>query len=794
MRPLHVLHLSDFHMGKDPQGQEETLRELGKHIAKQSSSRGRLDLILITGDIANKGRPDEYALFWEGLQAVLPNDGAWRDRLFLVPGNHDVDRQKAQSACRYDALENAPHFFDPNSQGLGERRLLKDRFGAYLTAPFKKTTPTDWLFEERGCFDHILNIDGIKIGILLLNTAWLSRGDEDRHKLGPGKSLLKAGLEKLDDVDIRIVLGHHPPDWWTDQQATHVRKLFGDSRVLYLHGHTHQTDVRLEDGGDDGHYLVIGAGSIFQAREDERWVNGFQWYTLNIETGMLIIEPFHWIARQQRWCWDAAAFPEKYRIDETNRWQLPLPGRKPMPAVRKVRPPWRNLSDLAPVLDQIDHEMRVGRYDAAVQLIQAIDELYLFPWGKAKKVIELREALLEKLGNETDRANNSRILGLAYRKLGKFQIAMTWFEEYQSSVSSLGFDWDKGIAKGLLASAYLGLGQLKEARSLHEEALEINKTFQRGPAQSINLGELGAIERLSGNLGRAIALYQKAFDLDYKSGNIKEMSYSLANLGYCHLHIGKFLKAHALYRGSLKMDEKLGEHESGKHWKLIQFGKLHYSLGNFDKATKFLQNGLDLSRQIGDLRWQVNGLSEISNVLILQGRNDDALEQAEAALNLADEVKSATLRNLAHKTMALIQLENGEIQRAAFQIGMARRHDFPLESHFDALIAGLIQTKAGKRTDAIESYRKAMTMAGSLLKVTPDLWKPRFVQGVAATGLAIHGQEPDQNLKHARGFISHALDTVQAEGIRLSWSRLLNHLKDHDTENHTREFQVLLST
>jgi len=52
------------------------------------------DLIFVTGDLAFSGAPAEYALTRAFFDDLLEATGLARERLFPVPGNHDVDRGK----------------------------------------------------------------------------------------------------------------------------------------------------------------------------------------------------------------------------------------------------------------------------------------------------------------------------------------------------------------------------------------------------------------------------------------------------------------------------------------------------------------------------------------------------------------------------------------------------------------------------------------------------------------------------------------------------------------------------
>jgi 3',5'-cyclic AMP phosphodiesterase CpdA len=71
-----IAHLSDLHIGKDP----ENDRAAGR-LALALEAAG-VDRVLVSGDLTHRGRVEELAA-WRRLSAPL------RDRLVVVPGNHD---------------------------------------------------------------------------------------------------------------------------------------------------------------------------------------------------------------------------------------------------------------------------------------------------------------------------------------------------------------------------------------------------------------------------------------------------------------------------------------------------------------------------------------------------------------------------------------------------------------------------------------------------------------------------------------------------------------------------------
>src|ERR1022692_2505302 len=94
---LQFLHISDLH-AKGP-GEKEPWRRrrvLGdawlRNLETLLAEEGRIDFVFFTGDAAQSGKPEEYAEVTDFLGALLAELDLKADRLFVVPGNHDIDR------------------------------------------------------------------------------------------------------------------------------------------------------------------------------------------------------------------------------------------------------------------------------------------------------------------------------------------------------------------------------------------------------------------------------------------------------------------------------------------------------------------------------------------------------------------------------------------------------------------------------------------------------------------------------------------------------------------------------
>jgi hypothetical protein len=88
--PIRILHISDLQFGADlPADFETETALLGEHIRRRWGSPS---FIAITGDVAERGLPEEYSSASNWLATLASQlDEHWsNERVLLIPGNHDL--------------------------------------------------------------------------------------------------------------------------------------------------------------------------------------------------------------------------------------------------------------------------------------------------------------------------------------------------------------------------------------------------------------------------------------------------------------------------------------------------------------------------------------------------------------------------------------------------------------------------------------------------------------------------------------------------------------------------------
>lgn len=247
---LRIVHLSDLHLTQsDDASRSEPklfgrLKGMNAVFRKLAAARPvqQADLLLITGDITDRGDPETWSGFWRTIR-----DAGLYERTRVVPGNHDV--------CQ---LGFSPPFTDTYGEAI-EKMLTGLRMGSH---PWQ--FPWEWVNTEKGVAVFGLNSNNMGNRWALNNAL----GILDYHQL----SALACRLRKYDEIPVKIVALHHSPN--IPEETTALRRGYeglserqryflemreADRRALrlicaaggvrmILHGHIHMNEHRMLNG------------------------------------------------------------------------------------------------------------------------------------------------------------------------------------------------------------------------------------------------------------------------------------------------------------------------------------------------------------------------------------------------------------------------------------------------------------------------------------------------------------------------------------------------------------------
>jgi nucleoside phosphorylase/predicted MPP superfamily phosphohydrolase len=266
------LHISDLHWRESEAYDANVVAQaLLRDLAKRSEIAPcleHIDFIFVTGDIAFASKPEEYVLAQRFLDDLRRTTRVRKDHLFVVPGNHDVDR----GAISDEALDIVSRCAKRPAVNelLGnevQRTIVMQRFHryqAFVRSYFGEGLPFDsvrYFYVKRRKI-----ADNTWAAILGLNSAWASASDADRLNLFLGERQVRNALDQVKHADIRIALMHHPFDWLRDFDRDTCEPLLLDNCDFVLHGHLHRAGLRrLQAPGSET--MAIGAGACYDMRE-----------------------------------------------------------------------------------------------------------------------------------------------------------------------------------------------------------------------------------------------------------------------------------------------------------------------------------------------------------------------------------------------------------------------------------------------------------------------------------------------------------------------------------------------
>lgn len=326
------LHLSDihFHPKKEWRDSEsrDSLLECISNIFKSTPDLYP-DFIFCTGDIAfgeETAAPltEQYDCaksFFDALLKACSKAGPPlpRDRLFVVPGNHDVNRksinQDAQRSLNSWAKQPNDYLAEINQRFNDKSIEFLDsikRLDAYSNF-VRDYLPHQQDKEGRSLFAVNYDLNGATIGIAGFNSAWTCAGNEDDRNiwLASGWQFNNAH-KKIKDSDIRIGLIHHPLDWLNEADRSIANERVSTDYHFWLHGHSHKAWVTSSQSN-----VTIAAGAVGAQSSEEFGVNITQ---INLLTSKGTTHLYKKRAGARGWTIDPIATHAPY-----GKWSFNLP-------------------------------------------------------------------------------------------------------------------------------------------------------------------------------------------------------------------------------------------------------------------------------------------------------------------------------------------------------------------------------------------------------------------------------------------------------------------------------------
>jgi len=260
---MRILHIGDFHYksGKNHQFDQKNIVE---KLVDSLKSKKAVDMIVFTGDLVASGALlDDFKSANELLIDKIAKElNIKSENCFYSQGNHDINRNETSAAII--------NFFDSFNSSEDLDRVFREGSRDFISSLLPSSNYFDFI-KQRFIGDEVHQlytihkrvIDGKRIGVLSINTAWLSSGlREDINQLQFPPSIIKNALHKMDGVDKKMLLLHHPLTNLKENNQVDLQHIVYSEFDLMFSGHTHRESMTTQFQGSNGIFWNTALASL----------------------------------------------------------------------------------------------------------------------------------------------------------------------------------------------------------------------------------------------------------------------------------------------------------------------------------------------------------------------------------------------------------------------------------------------------------------------------------------------------------------------------------------------------
>jgi WD40 repeat protein/3',5'-cyclic AMP phosphodiesterase CpdA len=249
---MDILHISDLHFSGHDDA-HNWYSQLAEDLQRELNC-SKLDLLIISGDVANRSEPNEYEEAKQFLGHISDEFKLDPTQIIIVPGNHDINWRLSESSYAAvrakdypgvvdeDHVINKGEYIEALDPGRHKQRF-KD-FCAFYEEVTGKSYALDYE-EQYTLYDYPEN----RLLVLGLNSAWhLDHYYTSRASINIGafgKALTEIRNNKTYSNYLKCAVWHHPLNSpFEDRIKDHgfLEQLAKAEFQLVFHGHIHKSE------------------------------------------------------------------------------------------------------------------------------------------------------------------------------------------------------------------------------------------------------------------------------------------------------------------------------------------------------------------------------------------------------------------------------------------------------------------------------------------------------------------------------------------------------------------------
>lgn len=293
------LHLSDLH-SYCMKIRTKIMRDSLIDEIVELNNEEQFSFLIVTGDLSDKNKGYTEAI--DFIQEIMTKINIQPNKVFIVPGNHDLDRNIPQDREKdVQKLWNVSLLDLIEDESINKLILAQNEYFEVYKKLLNRNYPIDKV--------HFVEALDDKVNIININTSWMCCDSKNEEgKLHVGLNKLYDCLKDIDKDKFNIAIGHHRLEDLQPQVRNSMKSLFKSKGIdLYLGGHCHQAIIK-ED-------RIINTDFCFcrQARaEDASYPAGFIVSNIDTENNQSYFLFFSWNSNYIKWTYDYSVEEAKH--------------------------------------------------------------------------------------------------------------------------------------------------------------------------------------------------------------------------------------------------------------------------------------------------------------------------------------------------------------------------------------------------------------------------------------------------------------------------------------------------
>ena len=289
MSRIRWIHFSDLHLNLT--GTE--IKRLRKNLLWYLDTVvGKIDYAFFTGDIRHAPSGDFPSNAGKEIENICNAIGLPEKRLFIVPGNHDVDRNCPEKNKVINRILSGENRYKSEDGIILEKDIVclckaKESFYKFVDGVDSKWIYKEQLTDTRN--PHFLIITDDFNVIHIDSTLFYS--EQHQRDFVVGTYRIQELLEEADANKMTIIMSHYSFDFIEENERRELIALFNDHNVaMWLAGHEHNLLARIQhdlfyEFQAGNLYLEDGARTCFLVGE------------LDTDSGQGVVESHAWFSQ-----------------------------------------------------------------------------------------------------------------------------------------------------------------------------------------------------------------------------------------------------------------------------------------------------------------------------------------------------------------------------------------------------------------------------------------------------------------------------------------------------------------